>query len=70
MQSFRSLNCTRLATTNDSAVAVSVCSLSMEPDRASNSGDNLTAAREFLTRAAMQLDQASTRRGAGKGYMQ
>lgn len=38
----------------------------MEPDRAANSGDNLTAARDYLTRAAMQLDQASTRRGAGK----
>ena len=38
----------------------------MEPDRATNSGDNLTAARDYLTRAAMQLDQASTRREAGK----
>ena len=33
----------------------------MDPDRAApNTGDNLTAARDFLARAAMQLDNVTT----------
>ena len=37
----------------------------MDPDRATNTGDNLTAARDFLTRAVMQLERATTGGGAG-----
>lgn len=41
----------------------------MDPDRAApNTGDNLTAARDFLARAAMQLRLRASKRCAKFNY--